>query len=717
MVRESIYQNTATYSAGMRKTLHRVLDFLAFISMLGVLLSALRLSQVGLVYIVVAALLFGMCVLPSIILRADKHLNLRGFLLIAGYFSAISLGIFNLGLASSGVGALPFILAICAALFSRKTSLLVFALLLAAMTFFAYLFVSGQVSSPDTTLADWNRDPRSWIVAVWAMVVCSLIVTTLIFNLSAYWRETDTESEKKNRQFEAMVEFSPDAIMIFDLETEQIAAANARAEELFGIARDDLENAPKMGARSPERQPSGESSVEVFKRKFAEALAGGHPTFELVVLNAKDEEIHCEISLSRIPPFEQKLVRANMTDISKRLANQKQREDLQAQLAASQRLETIGQFTGGVAHDFNNLLAVILGNLEILQEETDDETRKQLLQPCIDATLRGANLTRSLLSYARQAPLKSEIVDLNKLVGETRKWTGRTLPKNIELKMSLMEGLWNVMADPAATENALLNMILNARDAMPQGGQLTFETANRWIDESCLESNNEDVEHGPYVMVAITDTGTGIADDNLKKIFEPFFTTKPTGEGSGLGLAMVQGFMRQSRGMVQVFSELGVGTTCKLYFPALTDEPEIEVPVRSEKGSRKVSGERILLVEDEEEVLSVLARMLKAAGFAVTCAESGDKAKAIFEADPNFDLLLTDIMMPGQLQGTDLSKKIREIDGTLPVIFMSGYPSEAAGNGNGIPPEDIRLIKPVMRKDLLAAIAQVLETPRTQAGT
>jgi len=711
MVRESIYQNTATYSAGMRKTLHRVLDFLAFISMLGVLLSVLRISQVGFAYFIVAALLFGMCVLPSIIWRADKHLVRRGLLLIIGYMSAISLGILNLGLASSGVGALPFILAICASLFSRRTSLILFGLMIVAMTMFAYLFIYGHLSSPDSSMSDWNRDPRSWIVAIWAMIVCSLIVTTLIFNLSAYWRATDTEAEKKNRQFEAMVEFSPDAIMIFDLDIEQVAAVNTRAEELFGMTRDDLENAPKMGIRCPDLQPSGENSAELSARKFEEALAGEHPVFQLQVLNGNDEEVPCEISLSRIPPFNQKLIRANITDISKRLAEQKQREDLQAQLAASQRLETIGQFTGGVAHDFNNLLAVILGNLEVLQEQTDDEAQKQFLQPSINATLRGADLTRSLLSYASQAVLKPEIIDPNSLVSDIRKWSGRTLPKNIELEMSLLEGLWRVKADPAALENALLNMILNARDSMPQGGKLTIETANIWTDQTCQKSQQENLESGPYVTVSITDTGVGIASDNLEKVFEPFFSTKPKGKGSGLGLAMVQGFMRQSGGMVQVSSKLGVGTTCKLYFPAVTEEPQTEVPVRTEEVPRKGSGKRILLVEDEKEVLAVLEWMLKAEGYAVTSAVSGDKAKAIFEADPNFDLLLTDIMMPGQLQGTDLSKALRELDNTLPVIFMSGYPAEATDNGNGLRPEDIRLTKPVARKELLSAIAQVLEAP------
>jgi len=238
-------------------------------------------------------------------------------------------------------------------------------------------------------------------------------------------------------------------------------------------------------------------------------LAGEHPVFEWIHLDPDKHEIPCETSLSRMPPFERNLIRANVADITKRVADKKHEEELQAQLAASQRLETIGQLTGGVAHDFNNLLAVILGNLEFLQDEFIDEKKRKLLQPCIDATLRGADLTRSMLSYARKAPLQPRVLDLNKLVSETKNWAGRTLPSY------LMNGLWNVNADPSATESALLNLILNARDAMPENGTLTIETTNIRIEESYLD-HHEEIEPGQYVMVSVSDTGVGIKEEIIE---------------------------------------------------------------------------------------------------------------------------------------------------------------------------------------------------------
>lgn len=375
----------------------------------------------------------------------------------------------------------------------------------------------------------------------------------------------------------------------------------------------------------------------------------------------------------------------------------------------AQKQQSIGQLTGGVAHDFNNLLAVVMGNLELLRDDEADPERVRQIEASINATRRGADLTRSMLAFARKARLDPSAIDLNRLVTETRNWAGRTLPESIEIETSLLSGLWTIMADPSSTEAALLNLIVNARDAMPNGGKLSIETSNIRIEQGYLDARNAKLQPGRYVLLAVSDTGSGIPQKEMAKIFEPFFTTKAPGAGSGLGLSMVQGFMEQSGGTVQVDSELGEGTTFKLYFPAKSDtcdsaDSALALPPQDATGNN-----HILLVEDEDEVRNVLAKTLVKAGYRVTEACSGDEAFSMFEASPTFDLLLTDIVMPGTLQGTTLSRALRERWPDLPVLFMSGYANETAMHGNGLRTEDIRLIKPVQRTDLLKAISRALD--------
>ncbi len=387
----------------------------------------------------------------------------------------------------------------------------------------------------------------------------------------------------------------------------------------------------------------------------------------------------------------------------------KQELEQQRDLAHSaQKRESIGQLTGGVAHDFNNLLAVIMGSLEILRDELSDDKRLKLIDTSLNATKRGAELTQNMLAFARKARLSPKVIELNKLVRDVRSWTGRTIPASISVETSLLAGLWQIEADPSSTESALLNLILNARDAMPDGGRMTIETANVRIEQAYADSRKEDLKPGRYVMLAVSDTGHGITEEVILKIFEPFYSTKPPGAGSGLGLSMIQGFMQQSGGTVQVYTEPDVGTTFKLYFRALTTEPEATKYAPNVVSTTPAKGRKILVTEDEAGVRSVLVATLEKAGYLVTPASNGDEARSIFEADPSFDLLLTDIVMPGSLQGTTLSRVLREQEPELRVVFMSGYASEATVHGNGLRPEDIRLMKPVMRADLLAAIQGIL---------
>ena len=383
------------------------------------------------------------------------------------------------------------------------------------------------------------------------------------------------------------------------------------------------------------------------------------------------------------------------------------------------RLSMVGQLTGGVAHDFNNLLAVILSRQELLRDDISDKALLRHIDASIGAASRGADLTRSMLAFARKAPLQPRRLDINKMVSETREWTERTIASNITVETALMDGLWSIEVDAGAAESALLNLILNARDAMPDGGTLCITTSHVEITENSSDIPDT-IQPGRYVVLSVTDTGHGITAENLTRIFEPFFTTKAPGQGSGLGLSMIQGFMEQSGGGATVSSEIGKGTSFRLYFPTRTTAPATATSIEAHKRTSgrhapRPTGHRILLAEDNVEVLAVLGTILNNAGYAVTKANSADQALAIIERNPHFDLLLTDVMMPGTLNGADLANILRERAPELPVITMSGYSD--AGTADGVTgPGSLQLAKPVSRSDLLHAINEALEDSLTMSG-
>lgn len=378
------------------------------------------------------------------------------------------------------------------------------------------------------------------------------------------------------------------------------------------------------------------------------------------------------------------------------------------ELEQKQRLDAIGQLVGGVAHDFNNLLAVVQGNLEFLSDDPDSPDRLEFIESALEAAKRGAGVTQQLLSYGRKARLAPRLIDMNDAVYRADRLVRRLFPSNIELETVTGAGLWNTELDASLLETAILNILNNARDAMPDGGRITMETRNVRIDEEYVDTRHEEIVPGRYVMLAVSDTGEGMDTETVSKIFEPFFTTKGVGKGSGLGLSMVFGFMRQSKGTIRAYSEKGVGTSIRLYIPAASAQQD-EAPAEKLVARSGVSGKMVLLVEDEAEVRRVLARQLRNEELNVTEAATGDLAFAELVDGLRPDLMLTDIVMPGSLQGPELAQKARKLMPHLRVLFISGYPTEAAIHGNGLQPHDRHLIKPVGEAELVRNVLELLQ--------
>lgn len=383
---------------------------------------------------------------------------------------------------------------------------------------------------------------------------------------------------------------------------------------------------------------------------------------------------------------------------------------LNAELNHNRRMEAIGQLVAGVAHDFNNILTVVKGNTEFMQANPDDPDRKNFLRDTWRSAERGEKLTQLLLAYGQRSRLEPKPSDLNQVIREMDHLMRRVLPTKLDISVVTAGGLWGATLDPHQLETAILNLLTNARDAMPKGGKITVETCNVRISEEYITSRDEQILPGRYVMLAISDTGDGMSTDVLDRIFEPYFTTKSFGKGAGLGLSMVFGFVKQSGGTIRVYSEEGFGTTFKLYFPATSFDAAQTDMIEADGGELPVPGPlaRVLIVEDEPDVRRVLAKLIGNGGVSVSQAACGDEALTLLLTGYRPKVIVTDIIMPGALQGPELAAKAREMIEDLEVIFISGLPQEAAIHGNGIGANDTLVTKPIDGAKLLREIKRKL---------
>ena len=379
--------------------------------------------------------------------------------------------------------------------------------------------------------------------------------------------------------------------------------------------------------------------------------------------------------------------------------------------ARSQRVEALGRLVAGVAHDFNNILSVILGNLELMKEEDKDKKREDdpLLEEAVAAVFRGAHLTRQLLLVGRKSHLHPQALNIASVLQDSAAMLVRVLPESTELTTVPAAGLWPVKADPDGLQNALLNLAINARDAMNGKGKLVIEAVNSRVTDEYLDDRpDEDFQPGRYVTISVTDTGTGMSREVADQAFEPFFTTKHATDGSGLGLSSVLGFCRQSGGACRIYSEPGVGTTVRMLFPVSESSTEPTSTVTDPKSATPGKA-RILLAEDEDSVARVLLRQLEASGYAVKRVATGDAAWALIEDGAVFDLLITDLVMPGTLQGAELARRVEAGRPGMALLLISGYPQEAAIEGNGVARRHPVLTKPVPRSQLIEKIHRLLD--------
>jgi signal transduction histidine kinase len=381
----------------------------------------------------------------------------------------------------------------------------------------------------------------------------------------------------------------------------------------------------------------------------------------------------------------------------------------ESQVRQAQKMEAIGQLTGGVAHDFNNILTVITGTIEILAEAVSDRPQlAQITKMVAAAAARGADLTQHLLAFARRQPLQPHSVDVNAMVIDAARLLRPTLGEQIEIESMLAHDSAPALIDPSQLSTAILNLALNARDAMPNGGKLTLETKNVVLDENYAGMNNE-VTPGNYVMIAVSDTGAGIPADLLDKVFEPFFTTKEVGKGSGLGLSMVYGFVKQSNGHIKIYSEEGHGTTVKLYLPQATGLAGAPAGAADSSGIER-GDESILIVEDDALVREYVVAQISSLGYATLAASNAAEALVIIDGPDRIDLLFTDVIIPGGMNGRQLAIEALTRRQGLKVLYTSGYTENAIVHHGRLDAGVLLLPKPYLSSDLARMIRTALQS-------
>jgi two-component system, cell cycle sensor histidine kinase and response regulator CckA len=550
------------------------------------------------------------------------------------------------------------------------------------------------------TLIPWHGPlPKSSYVNHYVGFVA---VAMLVFALAAALHKTAAAQRRSSTQFGSMVRISDDAIMTID-EQQNITLFNPSAERIFGYSASEVLG-KRLNTLLPERFRQIHSAhVQGFSTS-PEALRSMNRRGIIYGLRKDGSEFPAEASISKFNSDGEKIMTVRLRDIS-------ERQRLEEQLRQSQKIEAVGRLAGGVAHDFNNLLGVIVGYTYLIQSNHSDSGQvRAAADQVMAAADRAGSLTRQLLAFSRKQVIKPEVIDLNDITESLGKMIPRLVTEDIDVRIVRGEELKAIEADPNQIEQVIMNLVVNARDAMPSGGRLTIETGNVFLNED--EARRHDVVSGDYVLLAVSDTGHGMDENTRTHIFEPFFTTKDTGKGTGLGLATVYGIVRQSDGYIWVYSEPSHGTTFKIYFPATT--ASVEPPQQLEQEEAALCGtETILLVEDQEHLRELLVNVLRTKGYKVLSASNGADALQLVRTESTLPvLLLTDVIMPG-MRGPQLAAELSRRYPDLRILYMSGFTDNALMHSGSLPESTLFLQKPFTPELLFRRVREVLDESST----
>jgi PAS domain S-box-containing protein len=502
------------------------------------------------------------------------------------------------------------------------------------------------------------------------------------------------ESEER---FSAVFDNSPAAVSLTDTDN-RFRLINTRFQKWFGVTQQGV---------------LGKTPAEVLPRELANVYTA-HDLRALEAGEATEREQETEfvsgqkalVLITKFPVLNRDGKSIGMGTI---ITDVSEERKTAAQLHQAQKMEAVGQLTGGIAHEFNNLLMVIMGNLEIAAGQVADSNAHKPLSSAMNGAIRAAELTSQLLAFSRKQILRVEHIDLNSLVRGIRGMLQQTLGETVSVNTELTDGIWPINADKSLLESALLNLSINARDAMPKGGRITITTTNRAMDAQIL-AKHSNIVPGDYVMLEVTDTGTGIASEILEHVFEPFFTTKDVGEGTGLGLSMVHGFVEQSGGFVDIESQVDKGTSIRVYLPR---EVELEENGGADepRGTQVLSlGVTVLVVEDDPDVRQIVVGILSELGCNIVEAKDGRAAFSALARHPEIDVLFTDVVLPEGISGPDIAGEARIMMPKLKIVFTSGYP-DGEVNNLGYDDENPWFIrKPYRKSELAELLIKVLQS-------
>ena len=573
-------------------------------------------------------------------------------------------------------------------------------------------FVSAESTLLEQRRAKVSRDERqsadialiSAIVALVAVLLGVFVLVGSLRDLGAAERARRGTADQLRRLIDGATDY---AIYMLDADG-RIRTWNLGAERIKGYRADEI-----IGQHFSVFYPEEDRQAGVPQSVLETATRDGRWEAEAWRVRKDGSRFWANVVVDAVRDQAGRLIGfAKITrDISERRLAQQNLEEAHARLAQAQKMEALGQLTGGVAHDFNNMLHVVLGSVGTVKRRLQSADPDLLRQLDIvqETAQRAATLTRQLLAFARRQPLRPQALDPNKLVAGMSDLLLRTIREEIAIETVLAGGVWRVSADANQLENAILNLAINARDAMPGGGKLTIETANTYLDAAYAQEHTE-VTAGQYVMIAVTDTGVGMARETIDQAFDPFFTTKEAGAGTGLGLSQVFGFVKQSGGHVKIYSELGEGTTVKIYLPrhaaetaaSPAAEPPAELPARA-------PAQMVLVVEDDESARNYCIAALRELGYAVQAAPHGAAALRLLDDDPSIALLFTDVGLPGGMNGRQLADEALRRRPGLKILFTTAYARNAIVHQGRLDPGVELLVKPFTYEDLAANIRRMLE--------